>query len=70
MVFLQIADGVDDATWLHHLKQHDYSAWIDSQIKDPDLATEVRAIESTLSDPALSRRAVRAAVERLYTLPA
>ncbi len=70
MVFLQIGDGVDDATWLHHLKQHDYSAWIDSQIKDPDLATEVRAIEGTLSDPALSRRAVRAAVERLYTLPA
>jgi hydroxymethylpyrimidine pyrophosphatase-like HAD family hydrolase len=70
MVFLQIGDGVDDATWLHHLKRHDYSSWIDSEIKDPELAAEVRAIEGTLSDTALSRRAVRAAVERLYTLPA
>ncbi len=70
MVFLQIGDGVDDATWLHHLKRHDYSSWIDSEIKDPALASEVHAIEGTLSDAALSRRAVRAAVERLYTLPA
>ena len=63
-------DGVDDATWLHHLKRHDYSAWIDRQIKDPELAAEVHAIEATVSDPRLSRAAVRAAVERLYTLPA
>jgi HAD superfamily hydrolase (TIGR01484 family) len=70
MVFLQIGDGVDDATWLHHLKRHDYSSWIDSQIKDPELAADVHSIEGTLSDPALSRRAVRKAVERLYTLPA
>jgi HAD superfamily hydrolase (TIGR01484 family) len=70
MVFLRIGDGVDDATWLHHLKRHDYSSWIDNEIKDPTLASEVHVIEGTLSDAALSRRAVRAAVERLYTLPA
>jgi hypothetical protein len=70
MVFLQIGDGVDDATWLHHLGQHDYSSWIERQIKDPELAAEVRTIEATVSDAQLSRRAVRAAVERLYTLPA
>jgi hypothetical protein len=27
MIFLQIADGIDDATWEHHLRAGDYSAW-------------------------------------------
>jgi HAD superfamily hydrolase (TIGR01484 family) len=70
VVFLQMGDGVDDPTWLHHLRRHDFSAWIKDEIKDPELAAEVRSIEDTLSDPQQSRRAVRAAVERLYTLPA
>ena len=70
MVFLQMGDGVDDGTWLHHLARHDFSTWIEHEIKDPELAAEVHTIEATLSDPQLSRRAVRAAVERLYTLPA
>ena len=70
MVFLQIGDGVDDDTWLHHLRRHDYSAWIEREIKDPELAAEVRRIEDTLPGVPLSRQAVRAAVERLYTLPA
>ncbi|HET7526108.1 MAG TPA: ATP-binding protein, partial [Burkholderiaceae bacterium] len=68
MVFLQIGDGVDDDTWLHHLQQHDYSAWIEREIKDPELAAEVRQVEDTLTEPGDSRRAIRAAVERLYTL--
>ena len=70
MVFLQMGDGVDDATWLHHLQRHDYSTWIKSEIKDPELATEVRQIEDTIDDAAQSRHAVRSAVARLYTLPA
>jgi HAD superfamily hydrolase (TIGR01484 family) len=70
LVFLQMGDGVDDDTWRHHLTQQDYSAWIEREIKDPELAAEVRRIESTITDAAQSRQAVRAAVERLYTLPA
>jgi hypothetical protein len=70
MLFLQIGDGVDDATWLHHLQRNDYSAWMQQQIKDPELSAEVRRIENAVSDAQASRRAVRAAVERLYTLPA
>lgn len=45
MIFLQIADGVDDETWLHHLKPHDVSRWIRDTIKDEELADEVRKIE-------------------------
>jgi hypothetical protein len=70
LVFLQIGDGVDEDTWVHHLRRHDYSAWIEREIKDPELSAEVRRIEDAVADAQASRRAVRAAVERLYTLPA
>ena len=70
LVFLQMGDGVDDDTWRHHQKRHDYSAWIEREIKDPELAAEVRRIEGTTSDANAARQALRAAVERLYTLPA
>ncbi|MCW5658024.1 MAG: HAD-IIB family hydrolase [Burkholderiaceae bacterium] len=70
LVFLQIGDGVDDDTWLHHLRRHDYSAWIERAIKDPELAAQVRRIEDDPADAQASRRAVREAVERLYTGPA
>src|SRR5262249_32630025 len=37
-LFLQIADGVDDETWMHHLRHGDYSEWFRRRIKDEDLA--------------------------------
>lgn len=69
-LFLQIADGVDDDTWTHHLRQGDYSQWFRSKIKDTELAAEAEEVEkhSELS-PQDSRAAIRAAVERRYTLP-
>ena len=71
MIFLQIGDGVDDATWLHHLRAGDYSKWFRDAIKDDDLADEVEAIER---DEFLSvedgRRSLREVVERRYTAPA
>jgi AAA domain len=68
MVFLQMGDGVDDATWLHHLHAHDYSRWIATEIKDPELAADVRRIEDTEHGPMPSRHAIRTAIERRYTL--
>ena len=35
-LFVQMADGVDDDTWLHHLRQGHYSRWFREAIKDPD----------------------------------
>lgn len=68
LMFVQIADGVDDATWLHHLRRHDYSKWIDRCIGDDELNAEVRAVENdrTLS-PADSRRRIGEAVRERYT---
>lgn len=71
VLFSQIADGVDDETWLHHLRQGDYSAWMRVAIKDQDLADEVRAIEAEAAGSAAeSRRRIRAAIADRYTLPA
>jgi Helicase HerA, central domain len=49
MLFMQIADGVDDPTWTHHLKQGDYSAWFRGIIKDRELADEAADIETMIS---------------------
>jgi HAD superfamily hydrolase (TIGR01484 family) len=71
MLFLQIGDGVDDGTWTYHLRKHDYSDWVKTAIKNDELAQSVAQIES---DAALgageSRKRVRAAIEKVYTLPA
>src|SRR5262249_50100885 len=45
MMFLQLAEGVDDDTWLFHLRNGDYSRWFEDVIKDPDLAKAVRLVE-------------------------
>jgi hypothetical protein len=72
-LFLQIAEGVDDATWLHHLRSGDYSAWFHSAIKDDELAQEIAAIERDESlgslDSSASRARVKEAVSRRYTAP-
>ncbi|HKZ73237.1 MAG TPA: HAD-IIB family hydrolase [Steroidobacteraceae bacterium] len=71
ILFLQLADGVDDDTWLHHLRARDYSAWMRDNVKDEALAERVARIEKRLADdPLASRREIRAAVEETYTLPA
>jgi hypothetical protein len=71
ILFAQIADGVDESTWVHHLRQGDYSRWFSDAIKDDELAESARRIEqrSELS-PAESRKLMRAAIEEHYTLPA
>ncbi len=71
MLFLQIADGVDDATWEHHRREGDYSRWLKDSIKDADLAAAVARIEAPAEiDPLEGRRQIREAIERDYTLPA
>jgi hypothetical protein len=71
MLFLQIARGVDERTWMHHLRQGDYSGWFLHVIKDKDLAEETAAIEADHSvDAHESLRRVEEAVTRRYTAPA
>lgn len=37
-MFMQVGDGVDDETWLHHLNNGDYANWFREVILDEDLA--------------------------------
>ena len=70
-VFLQMAAGVDDETWLHHLRAHDYSRWFRHIIKDDDLADEAESVEEqTDLTPATSRDRIRQIIEQRYTAPA
>jgi HAD superfamily hydrolase (TIGR01484 family) len=70
MVFNQIAEGIDDETWLFHLRQHDYSKWMREAIKDDALAAEVARIEDSLGAMAReSRKEIIEAVTRRYTSP-
>jgi hypothetical protein len=43
--FLQIAKGVDDETWMFHLREGDYSRWFRDSIKDEELAAEAQSVE-------------------------
>jgi HAD superfamily hydrolase (TIGR01484 family) len=70
ILFRQIADGVDDATWLHHLRRGDYSHWFSNSIKDDALAAEAKRIEELAEvSPQKSRALIKAAIEHHYTLP-
>lgn len=71
MLFLQLADGIDDETWLYHLRQGDISRWFRDGIKDDNLASTAERVESLRNaTPQESRDLIRAAVEEDYTLPA
>jgi len=70
-VFLQMAEGVDDATWAFHLANRDVSQWFRECIKDPELAHEAEQIARTSGlSPADTRTRIRDAIERRYTAPA
>lgn len=69
MSFLELGEGLDGDTWLYHLRRGDYSRWFREQVKDAELAEEAAAIERATLPLEESRRRIREAVERRYTLP-
>jgi hydroxymethylpyrimidine pyrophosphatase-like HAD family hydrolase/energy-coupling factor transporter ATP-binding protein EcfA2 len=71
VIFLQMAQGVDDQTWTHHLRLGEYSRWFGEAIKDDELAAETRAVEQNEALSAQeSRERIKEIVERRYTAPA
>jgi len=70
-LFIHLGAGVDDDTWNHHLRAGEYSTWLRTEVKDGDLADEIAKVEADASlSPAASRAAIKAAIEKRYTLPA
>jgi HAD superfamily hydrolase (TIGR01484 family) len=56
-MFVQIAQGVDDDTWLYHLKRGDFSRWLREAIKDREIAEAIQAVERGESLSASQSRA-------------
>lgn len=70
IVFSQIADGVDEETWLFHLRRGDYSRWFRNAIKDKYLADQAERIEQRQDlHPAETRQLIRSLIDARYTLP-
>jgi len=68
---MDLGDGVDDDTWLYHLKRGEMSRWLREGIKDESLAARAAAIEHNQKlDAGSSRRRMRELIEATYTLPA
>jgi hypothetical protein len=69
-VFAQIAEGIDDNTWMFHLRRGDYSRWFRSAVKDPYMADQAERVERRPDfQSAESRRLIISLIETRYTLP-
>lgn len=69
--FLELAEAIDDETWLYHLNRGDFSQWFGEVIRNPELAMEARRGEALLaSASAESLAIIRRAIKSRYTLPA
>jgi hydroxymethylpyrimidine pyrophosphatase-like HAD family hydrolase len=65
--FCELAEGVDDETWMWHLGRGDYSRWIGEMIKDAELADELARLEGKPARTVVDcRRQVLAAIRRRY----
>jgi hydroxymethylpyrimidine pyrophosphatase-like HAD family hydrolase len=70
ITFMELAEGVDDETWLHHLRQGDYSAWFRTVINNEELAKEAEKIEKMDdASPEKSRALIKSIIEARYTKP-
>jgi hydroxymethylpyrimidine pyrophosphatase-like HAD family hydrolase len=69
-MFSHLADGIDEATWMFHLRRGDYSRWFRDSIRDPELAREAEPIEQRQDLPPWeTRQLIRELIHARYTLP-
>jgi hypothetical protein len=67
-IFCQIAEGIDEETWLFHLRREDYSRWLRDVVRDLYLAEEVGQIERRKDlAPQESRRMIVDRIGLRYT---
>jgi HAD superfamily hydrolase (TIGR01484 family) len=69
--FIQLAKGVDDETWLYHLRGGHYSQWFRDSVKDQRIGEEINKVERNgLDNAAESRARIIEIIEKNYTEPA
>ncbi len=70
-LFARLADSVDDATWLYHLRRGDYSCWFRDVIQDEALACEAAQTEGPADASAAdSRQRITSAIMQRYPVSA
>jgi hypothetical protein len=62
-----VSSGVDDETWLYHLKRNDYINWFRKSVKDESLANSAEKIEDEYPDAQDSRNAIFKLIRERYT---
>jgi HAD superfamily hydrolase (TIGR01484 family) len=69
-IYSQIAEGIDEETWMFHLRRGDYSRWFRKCVKDNYLADHAERIEQRSDlEPVETRNLIRSFIESRYTLP-
>src|SRR4029434_5043773 len=75
--FVELAEGIDEATWAFHLGRGEYSAWVRDMLKDPELCAEsaagargaeTAAVERAGLPPAESRRRILEQLRHRYAV--
>jgi hydroxymethylpyrimidine pyrophosphatase-like HAD family hydrolase len=70
-MFVRLAEGIDDDTWMYHLKKGEYSAWFRKRIRDDELGGEAEMIENKEDvSPEESRKVILDKIRERYTGPA
>ena len=65
--FMQLAEGVDEETWVYHLKRGDYARWFRDKIQDQELTAETEQLERADDvSPQDSRQRVLEMIRKLY----
>ena len=70
MLFIQMAEGLDDDTWMYHLGKKEYSDWFRNAVHDDELADAAEKIEGQATDAAKSKEAILTLIKEKYTAPA
>ena len=66
--FVELAGGVDERTWAHHLASGEYTQWLREMIKDPDLAADFEALQAADLPAAESRRRALVLIRERYAV--
>lgn len=69
-IFSQLVQGIDEETWMFHLRRGDYSRWFRYAVRDERLADEAERIERRVDlAPWQTRQMLRELINVRYTLP-
>jgi hydroxymethylpyrimidine pyrophosphatase-like HAD family hydrolase len=66
--FMQLAEGVDLATWGYHLKRGDYARWFRDKIQDQTLADAAEQLEHQNVSPKDSRDQMLEMIQKTYVI--